>query len=164
MWFMVKYQYGPFCGFKCCIVGAIKHKFPLFKPVNVGTREIWSLLELFQCWLVRAAKQTYSSGSALLKKEGKVKTKKTKSLPAGRLYQVYALVPKWRTSSWLRRTGGKRKSVKYNFKNKKRGSSITETIQGKLCVCTLTLCLPRSEQQKEAHQILQQRLSNRTKN
>lgn len=150
---------------KCCLVGAIKDKFPLFKPVNVGTREIWSLLELFKSWLVRAEKQTYSSGSALLKKkEGKVKTKTTESLPTARLYQVYALVPKWRTSSWQRSTEGKRKSVKYNFINKKRGSGITDTIQGKLCVCTLTLGLLRSEQQKEAHQVLQQQLSKRSKN
>lgn len=108
-------------------------------------------------------KHNYSSGSALRRKERKVKTKITKWLPADRLYHACALVPNWTTSSWQRYTEGKRKSIRF-LKIKRKGSSTIDTIQGKGCIYTSTLRLPESEQQNEAHWILQQRLWGWTKN
>ncbi len=58
----VKYQYGSFCGFKCFLVGVIRCKFPLFKPVKVGAKEIWSLLELFMSWLLRVRSEAIPQG------------------------------------------------------------------------------------------------------
>lgn len=37
---VVEYQYGPFCGFKCFLVGVIRCKFSLFKPVKARVKEI----------------------------------------------------------------------------------------------------------------------------
>lgn len=55
----VEYQYGSFGGFKCFLVGVIRCKFPLFKPVKVRAKEIWSLLELFIGWLLRVKSETF---------------------------------------------------------------------------------------------------------
>lgn len=59
---MVEYQYGSFCGFKCFLVGVIRCKFPLFKPVKVRATEIWSLLEQFKDWLLRVKSETIPQG------------------------------------------------------------------------------------------------------
>lgn len=136
---MVEYQYGSFSGFECFLVGVIRCKFPLFKPVKVRAKEIWSWLELFMDWLLRVRSETIPRGqlwgvlTVLIKKKShtkcvwqKVKITESLPTPAGCLLSrlCMSFQMNGRLLAKIYRREGKRKRVKYFFFFNKRGNNI----------------------------------------